>query len=87
MRQAELALVTARHDEYLAGALVLSAMGDLEARNLIEGVPINDPSDNFNRVSHSWGWVPWEPVVEVIDRAGAPPIGADPKNSAIAPGK
>jgi outer membrane protein len=87
LRTAELALVTARHDEYVAGALVLSAMGDLEARNLVSGVPIYDPAANFNRVSHSWGWVPWEHVVEVVDRVGAPPIGPDPAGSPIATGR
>jgi outer membrane protein len=83
LRQAELALVTARRDEYVAGALVLSAMGDLEARNLIPGVEIYDPAVNTNRVTHSWGWVPWEHVVEVIDRVGAPRIGPDPKDSPV----
>jgi outer membrane protein len=87
LRQAELALVTARRDEYVAGALVLSAMGDLEARNLTPGVEIYDPAVNTNRVARSWGWVPWEHVVEVIDRVGAPPIGPDPQDSPIAAGK
>ncbi|MGE5502709.1 MAG: TolC family outer membrane protein, partial [Ignavibacteriales bacterium] len=60
LRQAELALVSARHDEYVAAASVLAAMGDLEAAKLTPGVPIYDPAKNFNKVSHSWGWVPWE---------------------------
>jgi outer membrane protein len=83
LRSAELALVTARHDEYVAAASVLAAMGDLEARNLTTGVPIYDPSTNFNRVSHSWGWVPWEYGVQALDRIGAPPIGADPADSPV----
>jgi outer membrane protein len=84
LRQAELALVTARRDEYVAGAQVLSAMGELEARNLIQGVEIYDPATNFNRVKRSWGWVPWEHLIEVIDRVGAPPMGADPQGSPVA---
>jgi len=87
LRQAELALVGARRDEYVAAAQVLAAMGDLEARNLVEGVDVYDPADNFNRVRRSWGWVPWEHAVELIDRVGAPPIGRDPPESPIAGGK
>lgn len=84
LRNAELALVTARRDEYVAAAQVLAAMGELEARNLVQGVEVYDPETNFNRVKRSWGWVPWEHVVEVIDRVGAPPIGADPADSPVA---
>ena len=83
LRSAELALVTARHDEYVAAASVLAAMGELEARNLTTGVPIYDPATNFNRVKHAWGWVPWEYGVELLDRVGAPPVGADPANSPV----
>jgi outer membrane protein len=83
LRSAELALVTARHDEYVAGASVLAAMGDLEAHNLTTGVPTYDPAKNFNKVTHSWGWVPWEYGVELIDRVGAPPIGQDPADSPV----
>lgn len=84
LRQAELALVGARRDEYVAAAQVLAAMGDLEARNLVQGVEIYDPATNFNRVKRSWGWVPWEHAVEAVDRVGAPPIGADPAESPVA---
>ncbi|HEX5776408.1 MAG TPA: TolC family protein, partial [Caulobacteraceae bacterium] len=84
LRQAELALVTARRDEYVAAAQVLAAIGELEARNLVSGVEVYDPEANFNRVKRSWGWVPWEHAVEIIDRVGAPPIGADPPDSPVA---
>lgn len=84
LRQAELALVSARRDEYVAAAQVLAAMGDLEARNLVQGVELYDPAKNFNRVKMDWGWVPWEFVVEQLDRVGAPPIGRDPADSPVA---
>jgi len=84
LRRAELDLITARRDEYVAAAQVLAAMGDLEAENLTEGVPIYDPARNFDRVRRSWGWTPWEHAVEMIDRVGAPPIGAPPADSPIA---
>jgi outer membrane protein len=87
LRRAELDLVTAHRDEYVAAAQVLAAMGDLDAENLTEGVPIYDPGANFDRVSRSWGWVPWEPAVEAIDRLGAPRVGAPPPASPITPAK
>lgn len=87
LRRAELDLITTRRDEYVAAAQVLAAMGDLEAENLTEGVPIYDPGENFDRVRRSWGWVPWEHAVEVIDRLGAPPVGAPPPDSPITTAK
>ncbi len=77
LRNAELALVSARRDEYVAAAQVLAAMGDLNTSTLAIDVPAYDPADNFNKVKFGWGWVPWEPVVEAVDRVGAPP-GAGP---------
>ena len=78
LRNAQFALVSARHDEYVAGAAVLVAMGALTAANLTPSVPLYDPKTNFNRVKRSFGWVPWEPVIAVVDRIGAPPILTPP---------
>ena len=78
LRNAELALVNARRDEYVAAASLLSAMGKLEARYLTPEVAQYDPVANATRIKTSLGWVPWEPVVEAIDRVGAPPIGPAP---------
>ncbi|MDR3510003.1 MAG: TolC family outer membrane protein, partial [Caulobacteraceae bacterium] len=62
LRAAELALVNARHDEYLAGAGLLSAMGRLEIAVLDPGLPAYDPEKSFNRVRRA-GSVPWEGLV------------------------
>jgi len=78
LRNAELALVNARRDEYVAAAILLSAMGKLEAKYLTPEVAQYDPVANANRIKTSFGWVPWEPVVEAIDRVGAPAIGPAP---------
>src|SRR6185436_16492265 len=48
LRNAQLALVSARHDEYVAGAALLVAMGMLTAENLKPGFPVYDPKANFN---------------------------------------
>jgi outer membrane protein len=58
-------------DDYLAAASLLSAMGRLEARNILPGVPTYDPEESFQRVKRS-GSVPWEPLVEKLDRIAAP---------------
>lgn len=79
LEQSQLALVGARHDEYVAAAAVLAAMGALEAKDLIPTEPRYDPKANFDRVRHAVGWVPWEGAVGAIDRLGGPkPTPAPP---------
>ena len=78
LRNAELLLVAARRDDYLAGASLLSAMGQLEAQNLLTGVPTYDPDESFRRVRRA-GSVPWEPLVEALDGYRAPePLSRTP---------
>jgi outer membrane protein len=71
LRDAELALVQARHDEYVAEASLLNAMGRLEARALLRGVALYDPAVSFDRVKRI-GAVPWEGLVEGLDSLGGP---------------
>jgi outer membrane protein len=72
LRSAQLALVTARRDEYVASAN--RAVGHGPARGQEPGpeVPQYDPLNNFQAASHAIGWVPWEPVIEAVDRVGGP---------------
>jgi outer membrane protein len=90
LRNDELSAAAARHDEYLAAASVLSSMGRLEARDLIPSITQYDPRTNFRKLRVSWGWVPWEEPIGVVDRAlTAPPIPqiADrPSEANIGPG-
>jgi outer membrane protein len=90
LRNAQLSLVTARHDEYVAAASLLIAMGRLEAKDLIPTVPRYDPVKNFRRLRITWGWVPWEEPIGLVDRAVAfPPIPtprAKPSEKPIPPG-
>jgi outer membrane protein len=81
LEQSQLALVGARHDEYLAAAAVLAAMGALEARALLPDERLYDPKTNLGRVSHAPGWVPWEKAVDAIDRLGAPQTAPPPAPS------
>jgi outer membrane protein len=71
---AELALVTARHDEYQAGASLIVAMGKMRVENFAANVPAYDPVANFDRVRHATGWTPWDPAISAIDHLGAPKI-------------
>jgi outer membrane protein len=52
---AQVALVTARRDAYVAGFQLLNAMGQAEADDLgLEGGPLYDPLGNYRRVARSW---------------------------------
>jgi outer membrane protein len=90
LRNAQLSLVVARHDEYVGAATVLVAMGRLEAKDLIPTVPQYDAAHNFRRLRLSLGWVPWEEPISLVDRAVAvPPIPLThdlPQEKPIPPG-
>ncbi|TCS17274.1 outer membrane protein [Caulobacter sp. BK020] len=72
LANAEVALVVARRDEYVASASVLQAMGVLNVANLAPEVERYDPVKSYSKVNHAFGWVPWEPVVRAVDKIGAP---------------
>jgi outer membrane protein len=84
LSNAEVALVVARRDEYVASASVLQAMGVLNVANLAPEVERYDPVKSYDKVNHAIGWVPWEPAVRVIDKLGAPsiPVKPIPKDAA-----
>ncbi|HEY8571065.1 TolC family outer membrane protein [Phenylobacterium sp.] len=85
LRNAELSQVQARRDEYVAAATVLSAMGRLEARNLVPTVPQYDAKANFRRLRITWGWVPWEEPISIVDRVVALPPAPQPKDKPTEP--
>ena len=90
LRQAELNQVTSRRDEYVAAANVLATMGRLEGRNLVPSVPQYDAAKNFRKLRITWGWVPWEEAVGIVDSVATPwPAKAPvekPDETPIAPG-
>ena len=52
---AQVALVTARRDAYVAGFQLLNAMGQAEAADLgLEGGPLYDPLGNYRRTADNW---------------------------------
>ncbi|MDB5428433.1 MAG: type secretion outer membrane protein TolC [Phenylobacterium sp.] len=75
LRNDELTAAAAEHDEYLAAASLLSAMGRLEAKDLIPSITQYDPKRNFRKLRFALGYVPWEEPIALVDRAVAvPPI-------------
>ncbi|WP_068879047.1 TolC family outer membrane protein [Phenylobacterium sp. CCH12-B4] len=90
LRQAELNAVTSRRDEYVAAANVLATMGRLEGRNLVPSVPQYDAAKNFRKLRLTWGWVPWEEGVALVDQFAtpypAPKPGEKPVEAPLAPG-
>jgi outer membrane protein len=74
LTSSEIALAQARHDAYLAETALLSAVGRLEADNLVASQPVYDPVAAFRTVSHA-GALPWEPVFRQIDAFAAPGRG------------
>lgn len=90
LRNNELLAVGAVHDEYVAAASILSAMGRLEAKNLIPLTPQYDPRSNSRKLRITLGWVPWEEPIALVDKTLAvPPIPSapgKPLEPAIGPG-
>ena len=73
LRNAEVTLATARRNEYVAQANLLAAMGRLEGPDLDGTLVAYDPAANYNRVRNR-GALPWDGLVEALDRIVAPPI-------------
>jgi outer membrane protein len=73
LRDAQIALEAAKHDEYVASALLLNAVGRLEARVLLQGQPLYQPQVSFRR-NEAKNAVPWEIAPKVLDQLGGPPL-------------
>lgn len=87
LRSAELSQVSARHDEYIAAATVLSQMGRLEAAYLVPNLPRYDPKANFGKLRITWGWTPWEEPLALVDGALTPKPKELPRDQPPAPAK
>ncbi|MGX7896178.1 TolC family outer membrane protein [Tsuneonella sp. HG222] len=88
--RAEVQLVTARRNAYVAGFQLLAAMGRAEARDLGLGDtgPLYDPVDNYERVSRIiWDWhMEPDPVTQSTRTVDIPAPDADiPPEQQLAP--
>ncbi len=68
-RSAQLALINAQRDEYVASSQLLAVMGSLNARELVPQAEVYDPAKNFDRVKNKGMTI--EPVIRAIDGLGA----------------
>lgn len=75
LRSAQTALANARAAEYVARASLLAAMGQLEGTDLDPTLDAYDAQANYDRVRNRGG-LPWDGVVEALDRVASPPIVA-----------
>ncbi|RZJ32250.1 MAG: type I secretion protein TolC [Brevundimonas sp.] len=73
LRNAQVTLASAQRNEYVAQANLLAAMGKLEGPDLVPSIEAYDPAANYNRVRNRGG-LPWDGVVETLDRVAAPRI-------------
>jgi len=73
LRNAQITLASARRNEYVAQASLLAAMGRLEGADLDAALTVYDPAANYDRVRNR-GSLPWDGIVETIDRLAAPPV-------------
>ncbi|MEY2926781.1 MAG: hypothetical protein RL367_1258 [Pseudomonadota bacterium] len=81
--QAQVQLVSARRNAYVAGFALLASMGQAEARDLgLDGGPLYDPQTNYNRVHNrvwEWGDDP-EPVAQSTRT-----VDSAPQNPSVTP--
>lgn len=84
LRSAQVLLVSARRNEYVAQAAVLAAMGRLQGPQLVAAVEAYDPAANAAAVRFR-GALPWDPALEALDRIAAPPVvpAADAEDAPI----
>lgn len=73
LRAAQVTLAAARRNEYVAQAQLLAAMGRLGGPNLDPTIDAYDAEANLRRVRNR-GALPWDGVIEAIDRIAAPPV-------------
>ena len=73
LRSAQVTLASARRNEYVAQANLLASMGRLEGQDLDAAMTVYDPAANYNDVRNRGG-LPWDGLVETIDRLAAPPV-------------
>jgi len=78
LRDSEIALVSARHDLYVAQATLLRHIGLLEVKSLMTGVDLYDVTGDIRHIEHR-GATPWDAPVRAYDRNDR----ASPKTKAL----
>jgi outer membrane protein len=73
LRETEVALLASKRDRYVAQAILLRHMGQLEARQLLAGAPVLDPAEYTRRAARR-GALPGDALFRAIDSLGAPVV-------------
>ena len=76
-KSASAQVASARAAEYVARASLLAAMGQLEGPALNPTIEAYDPATNYDQVKGRGG-LPWDGVIETLDRVASPPIVTTP---------
>mgnify|MGYP007041067325 CR=1 FL=1 len=64
-------------------ASVLAAIGRLQAENLVPGIDVYDAQANSKGKRITWGWVPWEEPIAIVDSAFVPQTEELPHDAPI----
>ena len=73
LQSAQLQLVTARYDEYVARAALLAAIGRLDAQSIDANSNAYQPDFYFRSVQRK-GALPWSSLLQSIDSVGLKPV-------------
>ena len=71
LRDTEIALLASQRDRYVSEATLLRRTGLLEARAIMTGVQLYDPSQNTRSVGHK-NALPWDGAIAKIDAVAVP---------------
>jgi outer membrane protein len=71
LRETEVALLATKRDSYVAQAILLRHLGQLDVRHLLAGPPVYDPVEYTKRVKRRDAF-PGDTVFRAIDSLGAP---------------
>lgn len=71
LRDAQITANQTQHDAYLSEASLLGAVGRLEARVIVQGLPLYQPQVSLRRVENV-GSTPWDVIPAVLDKIAAP---------------
>ncbi|MGA9659140.1 MAG: TolC family outer membrane protein [Asticcacaulis sp.] len=66
LKSAQLALIEAERNEYVAGGQLLSVVGGLTAQAFVPDIEVYDPQTNFDRVKGKGG-SPIAPIIQALD--------------------
>ena len=74
LRETEIALLANARDQYVARAMLLRHIGQLEVSKLLTGNALHDPAAHVRAIERR-GALPWDAAIHALDRIAAPGQG------------